>query len=151
MTKTFKTSEVAAAYAVLAAAKYSKLEDADKIKVWKVARALKPVAIKFDEDSRELAEKLKPEGYDERVAKAQTFEKALRTKGDTGIGPAEYTTIIEEIGRYRQSCEQGLAEDAAREVELTFDPISEDTFAKLLASNDWNMTAAIAVSEICVG
>ena len=61
MTKKVKTEQVLGAFNVLNTAKYAKMDDADKIKVWKIARALKPIATKFDEDSKDAAEKLKPE------------------------------------------------------------------------------------------
>ena len=78
--KTKTTTEKALmAYRVLSTAKYSKLEDADKIKVWKIARALKPTATQFEEDSKDAAEKLKPsEDFDSRLQKAQEFERMQR-------------------------------------------------------------------------
>ena len=62
---TFKTEKVLAAYRLLGSAKYGKLADEDKIKVLKICIALKPIATKYDEDSKDVAEKLKPsEDYD---------------------------------------------------------------------------------------
>ena len=80
--KNFKieTSKVVSAYNVLSTAKYGKLDDADKIKVWKIARALKPVATKFEEDNKDAAEKLKPEGFDEKLQNAQEYERVVKTQ-----------------------------------------------------------------------
>jgi hypothetical protein len=58
---TFKTEKVLAAYRLLGSAKYGKLADEDKIKVLKICIALKPIATKYDEDSKDVAEKLKPQ------------------------------------------------------------------------------------------
>ena len=46
---TIKTKKVLAAFNLLNVAKLSEMEDADKIKVFHILRALKPVATKYDE------------------------------------------------------------------------------------------------------
>ena len=51
--QTIKTEKVLNAYRVLSTAKYGKMDDGDKIKVWKIARTLKPVADKFEDDSKD--------------------------------------------------------------------------------------------------
>ena len=70
MTTTLKTEKVLSAYQVLSTAKYGKLDDADKIKVWKIARQMKPVAEKFEDDSKSAAEAMKPEGTKPRYARS---------------------------------------------------------------------------------
>ena len=72
--QTIKTEKVLNAYRVLSTAKYGKMDDGDKIKVWKIARTLKPVADKFEDDSKDAAEKFKPsEDLSGRLQKAQEF------------------------------------------------------------------------------
>ena len=155
MKKNIKTSEILSAFNVLNTAKYGSMEDADKIKAWKIARALKPVATKFDEDSKDAAEKMKPEikgGFDEVLAKAQKFEqmridpKADMTKAP--MGAAEYDAFIKKFKKYNDTVGNAVKEFAEKEVEVEFEPLSEDAFGKLMSSNDWTMAQVVALAEI---
>ena len=101
MTTTLKTEKVLSAYQVLNTAKYGKLDDADKIKVWKIARQMKPVAEKFEDDSKSAAEAMKPECFDEQVCKAQEYERVTRDpQADASqleMGAAEYAAFQREL------------------------------------------------------
>ena len=155
MKKTIKTSEVLAAYNVLNAAKYGSMEDGDKIKVWKITRALKPIATKFDEDSKDAAEKMKPKydgGFDETLQKAQEYERMIRDpKADTKklpMGAAEYDAFIKEFKAYNELVGKAVEDFAKKEVTINIEPISDDAFGKLMASNDWTFGQTTALSEI---
>ena len=155
MKKTIKTSEILAAYNVLNAAKYGSMEDVDKIKVWKITRALKPIATKFDEDSKDAAEKMKPKyegGFDETLQKAQEYERIIHTpKADASklpMGAAEYDAFIKEFKAYNDLVTKAVEEFAKKEVTINIEPISEDSFGKLMSSNDWTFGQTTALSEI---
>ena len=154
MTKKIKTSEILAAYNVLNTAKYGSMEDADKIKVWKITRALKPIATKFDEDSKDAAEKMKPKDkdFDETLQKAQEYERMIRDpKADTKklpMGAAEYDAFIEKFKEYNKLVGKAVEEFANKEVKVSFEPLSDDAFGKLMSSNEWTMGQAVALSEI---
>lgn len=147
------TEKVLAAFNVLSSAKYSKLDDADKIKVWKITRNLKPVAEKFDDDSKDAAEKMKPsEDFDERLAKAQEYERTIKqTDFDASklpMGAAEYGKFIEEFKSYQKLVNDTISDFAKKEVEVEIETLSEDAFGKLMASNDWNMAQVVALDGI---
>lgn len=151
--KKMKTEEVLKAYNVLSTAKYGKLDDADKIKVWKITRKMKPVAEKFDEDSKDAAEKMKPtEDFDERLAKAQEYERTIKqTDFDAQklpMGAAEYGKFIEEFKAYQKLVNDTISDFAKKEVEVEIETLSEDAFGKLMASNDWNMAQVVALDGI---
>ena len=153
MKKTVKTSEILSVYNIISNAKYGKMDDADKIKVWKIARRLKPVATKFDEDSKDAAEKMKPyEDFDKKLQKAQEYER-LRQKKEPTIDvmtTADYDAFIEDFKKYNQVVNDAIKEFADKEVKVEFDTISEDAFGKLLASNDWNMGQVTLIGDfIC--
>lgn len=154
MKKTIKTSEILAAYNVLNAAKYGSMEDADKIKVWKIARALKPVATKFDEDSKDASEKFKPEGFDENLRKAQEYERVTKdANADASkleMGAAEYNAFIKELQKYNKLVGDAVKEYAEKEVEVEFDALSEDAFGKLMASNEWTMEQTLEIGMLIV-
>jgi hypothetical protein len=155
MKKTIKTSEVLAAYNVLNAAKYGSMEDGDKIKVWKITRALKPIATKFDEDSKDAAEKMKPKyegGFDETLQKAQEYERMIRdSKVDAKklpMGAAEYDAFIKEFEAYNELVGKAVEDFAKKEVAINIELLSDDAFGKLMASNDWTFGQTTALSEI---
>ena len=154
MTKKVKTEKVLGAFNVLNTAKYAKMDDADKIKVWKIARALKPVATKFDEDSKDAAEKLKPEGFDDDLRKAQEYERVTKDKeadaSKLEMGAAEYGEFIKKLKEMNKLVADALKEFANKEVDIDFEPISEDAFTKLMASNDWTMEQAVMIGELIV-
>lgn len=154
MTKKVKTEKVLGAFNVLNTAKYAKMDDADKIKVWKIARALKPIATKFDEDSKDAAEKLKPEGFDDDLRKAQEYERVIKDKeadaSKLEMGAAEYGEFIKKLKEMNKLVADALKEFANKEVDIDFEPISEDAFTKLMASNDWTMEQAVMIGELIV-
>ena len=154
MTTTLKTEKVLSAYQVLSTAKYGKLDDADKIKVWKIARQMKPIAEKFEDDSKSAAEAMKPEGFDEQVRKAQEYERVTRDpQADASqleMGAAEYAAFQRELRHLNELTYKATREMADKEVTLDFEPIGEDAFTKLMNSNDWTMAQALAVGEIIV-
>ena len=126
MTRKIKTEEVLAAYNVLGSAKYTKLEDAEKIAVWKIARALKPVAVEYKETKEDAETKLKPTkestgyDYDEQMQKAVVFENLRRmpdadmTKAE--MGPAEYGEFLKESTSYTKRVNDALREYAHKDV-----------------------------------
>lgn len=155
MKLTVKTESVYGAYMVLSAAKYGKLTDDEKIKVWKIARALKPVATKFEEDSKDAYEKLKPyEGFDDDLQKANEYQTKIK-KADLDastlpMGPAEYDAFMKQFNQYQKTVSEAMKEFARTEVELTFEQISEETFQKLMESNDWTFGQVTAIGDVIV-
>lgn len=154
--QTIKTEKVLNAYRVLSTAKYSKMADEDKIKVWKIARTLKPVADKFDDDSKDAAEKFKPsEDFDERLANAQEFERLRRDENadmtKAKIGAAEYGKFVEEFQKYNKLVGDAIKDFADKDVEVEFEKLSEDAFGKLMASNELTMEQTIMIGSIICG
>lgn len=150
-----KTEKVLAAWRVLNTAKYTKMDDADKIKVWKVSRVLLPIAEKFDADSKDAAEKMKPsEDFNERLMNAQEYERVSKdASADASklkMGAAEYGEFLRELQNYNKLVSDAVKGFAEKEVEVEFEPISEDAFGKLMASNDWTLEQAAEVSNLIV-
>lgn len=153
MKKTIKTDKVLAVWQVLGSAKYTKMEDADKIKVWKISRVLKPIAEKFDDDSKDAAEKLKPtEDFSDRLQNAQEYERVSKDASADAtklkMGAAEYGEFLKELQNYNKLVSDAVKGFAEKEVEVEFEPIGEDAFGKLMASNDWNFEQVMAINLI---
>lgn len=152
MTKTIKTGDLLKVYNVLGNAKYSKMFDDDKIKVWKITRKLKPVATKFEEDSKDAADKMKPsEDFTDRLQKAQEYERMVRDKDSDlqklPMGAAEYDAFIKEFKDYNEVVGKAIKEFSDKEVEVDFEPLSEEAFGKLMASNEWTMEQTTTVGD----
>lgn len=146
MKTTIKTEKVLKVYQILNTTKYGKLDDGDKVKVWKIARKLKPVATKFDEDSKDAAEKLKPyDGFEDDLQKAQEYERLKGVNAKMDID--EYQKFIAAFKAYQELVGKAVKEYADVEVEVEFDTISEDAFSKLMASNEWTLDQAVEIGE----
>ncbi len=155
MVNKIKTGKVLDAYRIISGAKYTKMDDADKIKVWKIARALKPVADNFEDDSKDAAEKFKPEGFADNLQKAQEFERITKEKdfdaSKLPMGVAEYNEFIKKLQDYNRLVGEAVKEFADKEVEIEFEPLSEDAFGKLMASNEWTMEQTVEIGMLIVG
>lgn len=144
MKTTLKTEEVLVLYRTLNTSKYAKLSDSDKIKVWKIVRALKPVATQFEEDSKDAADKLKPyEEFQDDLQKAQDYEQKKGVGCEMTID--DYQKFMAAFKAYNKNVEKALKEFAEKEVTLEYDAISEEAFTKLMDSNDWNFGEAVNV------
>lgn len=144
-----KTEKALEVFNILKGASYQKLSDEDKVKVWKAYRALHPVATKFEDDSKDAAEKLKPEGLDVTLEKAKDYEQK-KQKGDADLPmtEAEYLEFINgDWQKFNQLLAKAVKEFAEAEVELEFETINEESFAKLMSSNDWKMEQVRIVGE----
>ena len=146
---TIKTEKALEVFNILKGASYQKLTDEDKVKVWKAYRALHPVATKFEDDSKDAAEKLKPEGLDVTLEKAKDYEQK-KQKGDSDLPMTEqeYLAFINgDWQKFNQLLAKAVKEFAEAEVELEFETINEESFAKLMSSNDWKMEQVRIVGE----
>ena len=146
------TEKILSVYNILKGASYQKMSDDDKIKLWKIARTMKPIATKFEDDSKDAAEKLKPEGLEVTLEKAKEYEQK-KQKGDTDLPmtEAEYLEFINgDWAKFNNLLTKAVKEFADAEVELEFEPLNEDSFSKLISSNDWKMEQVMIVSEVIV-
>lgn len=150
MQKIFKTKELSDAYQVLGAAKYQKLSDEDKVKVWKVSRQLKPVATKFMEDVQDAQEKLVPsEDYYVKLEQARKYEQAKKKgEGELPMSDDEYQKFIEDYSKYNKLVDEAVNDLANKEVTVDIELFSEESFGQLMSSNDWNMHQVMLVGEV---
>ena len=150
MKKTVKTSEILSVYQIIGNAKYGKMSDDDKVKVWKIARKLKPVATKFEDDTKDAADKMKPyEDFDQKLQKAQEYERLKNDKKPTidVMSTADYDKFIADFKQYKNIVDKAIKEFADKEVEIEFDAISEEAFGKLITSNEWTFGQVTLLGE----
>lgn len=147
-----KTEKVLAVYNILKGASYQKMSDEDKIKLWKVARLLKPIATKFEGDCEDASEKLKPDGFDDCLEKAKEYEaKKRQGDGDLPMTEVDYLQFINgDWAKFNRLLSDAVKEFADEEVDLEFEPLPEEAFASLMSSNDWKLDQVMTVSELII-
>lgn len=151
MKKVVKTEAVLKVYNIISSAKYGKMSDDDKIKIWKISRILKPIASKFEEDSKDAYEKFIPnEEFKNNLQKAQEYERTTDKEQFKEMTETQYRAFIKEYKDYNKIVEKAIREFADKEVEIEFTLLSEESFGKLMASNDWNMEQVTTLGDfIC--
>lgn len=129
------TEKAVIAYRILNNAKLGKMKDEGKFAVIKIMKELKPVATGYDDFIKDAAEKLKPEGIEEIQAK-------LQGKGELS---AEEQALWNEYNEKVQKCVQ---DELNKEVEVTCEPLKEEDFGALIASNDFAVGEIMALDEV---
>lgn len=142
MTK--KTEKIVALYNVLKDAKITKMEDADKYAIIKILRKFRATAETFETNQKDAQERLKPENWDEVIAKAQQWQKEGK---ETTLTEEERADINKTILTYENSVRECIVEELDAEVEVDFPLLSEAAYEKLLASNDWDMKTALLIAD----
>ena len=146
-----KTEKIVNAYSLINPAKLSKMEDADKFKVIKAIRAMKPIAESFEGFIKDAREKLKDEKSEEMQERANKWnEKHGETKRNSDI-PAEDLKELEAINayfaKYGTKVNECVKEEADKEHELSFDKLTEDAFCKFIASNDFDVKSIVELQD----
>lgn len=149
------TEQVLNAFTILNTASYKQMDDSYKVKLWKIAHVMKPIAKKFEEDSKDAAEKLKEgfDGIDERLAKAKEYEvrRNAGEKENLPMTDVDYFLFINgDLKRLNAMVAKAVDEFAKKEVELDFEPISMEAFLKLSNSNDWTVGNAEVLHYLIV-
>ena len=151
MIKKTKAENVAQVFNILNAAKYSKLNDDERISLWKITRAMKPVALKLKDDIQDAAQHMKPSAdFDRRLTIARQYEQAQRDgKEFDKLSKEYYDAFINEWKDYSKLVDTAVKEFADEEVEINIEPITEETLSRLMASNEsWTMEKAVIVSDM---
>lgn len=149
MKQTIKTQEIIRAYEMLGRARFTTLADGDKIQVWKIARALKPAAMKIVDARNDAIRQFVPEDMQKRLAIATKFENDLKAGLKTDITIDEYNNIIDDADSSNELVCKALEETLPSEMEVEFDSISDDAFALLTAENGWTIQTAMTLEFIC--
>lgn len=143
MKKFVKTIDVYNVYKIIANAKYQKLDDIDKIKLWKISRQLKPFAVQFEEDRDDAKTNLVSQEIKDKLIKALQYEKQKREgSGELSMSDDEYKAFISEFEKTDKLVKTAISDIANKEIEFDFEPLSEEAFGRLMASNDWTLQQA---------
>lgn len=144
------TKKAVDAFEVLNSAKYQKLSDDDKVKVWKITRALRPIALEYSDEVQDAKERLIPsDDYKEKLQKAQLYEQMKKEgKDNLPMSNEEYLEFLKVFKEYMALLDKALKEGLDKENDIDIPTISEDAFGKLMASNDWSFGQVEALDFI---
>ena len=154
MSKKVKTKEVLAAWQVLSQAKYDKLDSDQKVRVFHIGQQLKPIASAFSDYSADAIEKMQPSAdFQDRWDKAKVYETMTANPNadmeQLPIGPAEYKEfMVKEYFPFDRLWKKAIKDEGDKEVELKFDPISEEILFALADTNKWNVDQTTAVAAV---
>ena len=145
-----KTKEVAEAYNIISAAKYQKLSDDDKVRVWRISRKLCPVAEQYEKDVEDAKIKLLPtEDFPQRLQVALQYQSIKDAGGeDFPISQEEFNRTAADWNSYNGLLNKALKEIAEKTVAIEIEPVTEEAFGRLMASNDWSFAQAGALEFI---
>lgn len=143
-----KTSTIIEVYKALKEAKLTKMESKEKFAVIRIMRAVKPVAEEWDAFLSTVDEKLRGECHEEMVAKIQQWQK----EGEqTTLTMEERKEVNEYIAKFNAERNELINAELAKEVEVSFERISEEAFERFIDSNDMDVNVLTILSESICG
>lgn len=128
-------NDIVTVYRLLNSAKVGKMEDADKIALIKAIRQFKKTGVDFDDFLKDAQERLKPENFDV-ISKKMEEHKELTLEESVALG--KYNKAV-------QACIDG---EIKKEVELDFEPLSDEAINKLVASNDFSAGDIMSIFDM---
>ena len=140
MKKSLKTVQIADAYQLIEKASYQSLQDEDKVKLWKISRQLKPTATQFLSDKADAIRSFITPEFQEAFQKARLFEMKREKGEELPMSQEEYLACGKVITDTDKLMEAAIGEFANKEVELDFEPLSEDALGMLITSNNWEFS-----------
>lgn len=146
-----KTKQVVEIYNVLCGAKLSKMEDKDKFLIIRAMRQFKPVAISYEDEMKDAKEKLKDERFEEMQNLAKEWEENHGKQVKISDLPDSEVRNLEEINRYfmayHQNVDKYAKELLGKDNEFSYEKISEDSFEKLVSSNDFDVQTIMDLQD----
>lgn len=131
-----KLKHIIAAYKALGEAKATSLEMKEIIKIVKARKAMRPYAEEFESFLKDVQEKFKPENWDEVQVKVQQWQQ----EGEkTTLTENEREEVSITAIAYKKSIDEALREELEKEVDLNFERLDEETGAKLISGNAWEL------------
>ena len=149
MKKQLKKKTIFHVYAVMRNARLGSLKkNEEKTAVLRVLRELRCIANRYEEDAREIAEKLKPDGFDEQQGRAALYEVELNSgKKPTATSDADYQDFLARNLAYTRSVAYAMRDLDAATVELDFQPLSAPILEQLMDTNGWTADEFLRVEE----
>lgn len=118
-------------------AKVTKLEEVDAIKLLKNRKAMRPYVTEYEEFEKDCREKFKVDGLED--ADKTRLEVFNKVKDNKAYQPTqEEVDAINKVADYFNKVNKALSEELGREVEITFEKLSDNADVKLMQENGWS-------------
>lgn len=129
-----KVKLIVEAYKLLGNAKTTNLDDADKGKILKARKAMRPIADEFEAFLKDAQEMFKPEGWEETQNKLAQWQQ----EGEkTTLSEEERIAINKALIGYQSAIDKEVKAELDKEVEIEIEKLSEGADIKLMSANDW--------------
>lgn len=132
-----KLKHIVAAQRRLDNARATKLEESDVIKLLKNRKAMRPYVNDFEEFEKDCKDKFKVEGLEDAEKVRQGVVKKLSEDKSYQPTKDEIESINKVLG-YLNKVNKALSEELDKEIDITFDKLSENADAKLMKENGWS-------------
>lgn len=136
-----KTKTIKEVYSLIKSAKLSRMEDRDKFIIIRDAHLLKGVSDAYDELMRDAVDRLKKEGYDERLSAALKFER------DKVGNYEDYKKFLAENKELNDALVECSRAEAEKENDVNLEKLSQAAFEKFVASNDFTVEQVLTLQE----
>ena len=123
----------------LKTAKLGKMKDGENFQVVKALRAIKAAATPAQELIETANEKLKPENFDAIQEKASRFDS---------LTDAEKIEVNNQLVRVQNKIERCTADELKKTVKLDISPLSEESFGRLVESNDFTVGQIMVLQDV---
>ena len=140
MERILRTEVISNAYLLIAKASYKDLSDADKVRLWKISRIIKPIAVEFIEDKADAMKNLMTPEFGEAFAKVRQYDENQKLGKEQSITYEDYKGYVDIVTKADNILEKTIGELADKEVTVVFEPLSEDALGKLITGNGWEFS-----------
>lgn len=128
------------AYNILNGAKLTKMADTDKYTVIKIMREIKPITVEITEALEVAREKLKSDNHATLQERVQRWNE---------LSESEKVEINSYFNKYNASVDEAMKELTEEDFELK-NHLCEESFASLIASNDFDVATIMSLEEVIV-
>lgn len=129
-----KVKSIVEAYKLLGNAKTTNLDDADKGKILKARKAMRPIADEFEAFLKDAQEMFKPEDWEEVQGKLSKWQQ----EGEkTTLSEEERIAINKALIGYQSAIDKAVKAELEKEIEIEIEKLSEGSDIKLMSANDW--------------
>lgn len=146
MKKTIKKNLAAGMYNLLNGANISKMDGKEKIAYVKMLRPFKAVHKEYNDLRDDFLEKLKGGNHEEMVAKARKWNDDNKS-----VAGDELKELHAYFAKYEADVKEAMKDEDEADVELEFEAMTEEAFAKLAEANEWNAGMIEELMEVVVG
>lgn len=129
-----RVKSIVEAYKLLGNAKTTNLDDADKGKILKARKAMRPIADEFEAFLKDAQEMFRPEGWEDTQKKLAQWQQ----EGEkTTLSEEERIAINKALIGYQSAIDKAVKTEFDKEIEIKIEKLSEGSDVKLMSANDW--------------